>query len=383
MGALGPNRYSIALTDYKSDRLAAVIVTRYLIKEILSTFGGVMLVLFLMAVSAQLVGLFSKVAAGTLQVGTVAKLFGLYILTLVPVIVPLAVYLSVLLALTRLYRDSEMAALAACGFGPFQTMRAVVVVALLVAIFQGAFTLFFAPWADSQGKRTEAMSNKTMDIQGVTPGRFRMLPQGKGVIYVESINKDGTEIYHVFANAKLDNRGSLIVAKSGHMEIDADSGDRFLVLQQGFRYEGVPGQADFAIVQFERYGIRMQTQHNVKVIYRHRSIPSSVLLASSDPGYRSELQWRISSALLCIVLALLAVPLSRTSHRQGRYSKLAIAIVLYLVISNLLSVARTALNEGNIPFSIGLWWVHASVLLLAFALVYYQVGFKHLLLRRR
>ncbi len=358
-----------------------MIISRYLIKEILITLGGVLLVLMLMAVSAQLVGLFSKVAEGTLQVNTVLRLFGVYTLTLVPFIIPLALYLAVLLALTRLYRDSEMVALAACGFGPFQVLRAVLVVAVFVAVVQGIFTLLFAPWGDAQGERIEALSNKTVDIQGVTPGRFRSMPLGKGVIYVEKINEDRTQISNIFASSIVDNKESLIVAKRGHIEFDNKSGDRFLVLQDGYRYEGSPGREDFAVIQFKRHGMRLQNKENIKIQYRHRSIPTAELLQSDDPGYLAEFQWRVSTALLCIVLAMLAVPLSRTSHRQGRYTKLAIAVVLYLLISNLLTVARSWVYQGQVSPLVGMWWVHLLTVVLALGLLYYQTGIRHLFKR--
>ncbi|WP_455217335.1 LPS export ABC transporter permease LptF [Kaarinaea lacus] len=354
-----------------------MIITRYLIKDLLTTLGGVLLVLFLMAISAQLVGLFSDVAAGTLKAGTVANLFGLYLLKLVPLIIPLALYLAVLLSLTRLYRDSELAALAACGFGPYQLMKAVFIVAFGVALVQGGFTLFFSPWADAAGKQLESLSKKTVDIQGITPGRFRSLPQGRGVIYVESIDKEKHGLSNIFLSAKFSKQQTLVTAESGHIRIDADTGDRFLELTNGFRYEGRPGKKDFSVVHFEKHGVRLESRSDVEVSYRHRSISTRQLLESSDVDHLTELQWRISQALLCIVLALLAVPLSRTSHRQGRYSRIAVAILLYLVVTNLLNVARGSLIDKVIPLEVGLWWVHALTLMLTLILVMLQTGFRH------
>lgn len=354
-----------------------MIITRYIIKEILQTFGGVVLVLMLMAVSAQLVGLFSKVAEGTIQVDTVMQLFGVYSLTLVPFIIPLALYLAVLLTLTRFYRDSEMDALAAGGFGPFQTLHAVLLVAILIAIIQGLFTLLFAPWGDAQGERVEALSQKTVDIQGVTPGRFRVLPQGKGVIYVEKINQEATEISNIFAGTSMNKQESMIVAQSGHIDFNSETGDRFLILQDGYRYEGRPGKEDFMVVKFKRHGVLIENKLDDKVKYRHRSIPTKALLNNDNPGYTAEFQWRVSSALLCIVLALLAVPLSKTSHRQGRYVKLVVAVILYLVISNLLNIARAWVFEGQVPREIGMWWVHVLTLILAISLILMQTGVRY------
>ena len=351
-----------------------MILSRYLIREMLATFGAVMLVLLLMAFSSQMVGLFAKVAAGTIQVNTVLTLFGLYSVTLVPFVIPIAMYIAMLLALTRLYRDNEMAVLAACGYGPFQVLRPVLVVAVLVTLLQAVFTLWLGPWGDAQGERLELLSRESVNIEGVTPGRFRTLPQGRGVVYVESINADRTRIFNIFAETKQPGRNSLLVAESGHMINDPQSGDRYLVLENGYRYEGAPGSDNFAIIEFKQHGLRIEDKATQDIRYRHRSLPTRTLLASHDPGQLAELQWRISSALICLVLAVLAVPLSRTSPRSGRYARLALAVVLYLLINNLLNLVRSWLAAGTLPAAIGLWWVHILILLLGIGLILWQTG---------
>jgi lipopolysaccharide export system permease protein len=351
-----------------------VILSRYLIREMLATFGAVMLVLLLMAFSSQMVGLFAKVAAGTIQVNTVLTLFGLYSVTLVPFVIPIAMYIAMLLALTRLYRDNEMAVLAACGYGPFQVLRPVLVVAVLVTLLQAVFTLWLGPWGDAQGERLELLSRESVNIEGVTPGRFRTLPQGLGVVYVESINAERTRIFNIFAETKQPGRNSLLVAESGHMINDPQSGDRYLVLENGYRYEGAPGSDNFAIIEFKQHGLRIEDKAAQDIRYRHRSLPTRTLLASHDPGQLAELQWRISSALICLVLAVLAVPLSRTSPRSGRYARLALAVVLYLLINNLLNLVRSWLAAGTLPAAIGLWWVHLLILLLGLGLILWQTG---------
>jgi len=363
-----------------------VIITRYLVKEIINTLGGVILVLLLIALSAQLVGLFSKVAAGTIHVNTVIKLFGLYNLTIIVFILPLALYLAILLALSRLYQDSEMAALAASGVGPARVVRAVLLVAIFFALVQGVFSLYLGPWADERGDYLRVQSQQLTDIQGVMPGRFQELPQGKGVIYIETISKDLSRINNIVVQYQDGQRNSLIIAETGHIELDVKTGDRFLILENGHRYEGQPGDEDYTILDFKRHGLRIEEKQAKVVNLRRKAMPTKVLLEPHDhPAERlgriTEFQWRVSSALSCIVLALLAVPLSRSSHRQSRYTRLVMAIVLYMVLSNLLSVARTWLQEGQVSPWIGLWWVHILAVLFAIALILRQTGYRHLLQR--
>lgn len=365
-----------------------MIITRYLVKEILKTLGGVLLVLFMIAISAQLVDLFSRVAAGTIHINTVLKLFGLYNLSIITFILPLALYLAILLALSRLYQDSEMAALAASGVGPARIVRAVMLVAVLFAAIQGVFSLFLDPWADEQGDQLRLQTQQLSDIQGVTPGRFQELPQGKGVIYVESISKDLAQVNNIFVQLQDGQRSSRIMAEAGHIERDDKTGDRILILENGHRYEGQPGDENYTILDFKRHGVRIEEKQVKAVSLRHKAMPTQALL-EPHPERRemlarlTEFQWRVSSALSCIVLALLAVPLSHSSQRQSRYSRLAIAIVLYLVVSNMLNVGRTWLREGQVPPWVGLWWIHIVVVILAIILILRQSGFRHLFLRTR
>lgn len=279
-----------------------------------------------------------------------------------------------------------MAAIAASGVGPARVVRAVLLVAVLIAVIQGAFSLYLGPWANERGDQLRLQSQQLTDIQGMTPGRFQELPQGKGVIYIESISRDMSQVNKIFVQHQEGPRNSRIIAESGHIERDAKTGDRILVLENGHRYEGQPGDEDYTILDFKRHGIRIEEKQVEVAQLRHKAMPTQVLLEphSYQPerlGRLTEFQWRISSALLCIVLALLAVPLSRASHRQSRYSRLAIAIVLYMLLGNLLNMGRTWLREGEIAPWLGLWWIHVFAVLLAVVLIIRQTGYRHLFRR--
>ncbi|MFO8025570.1 LPS export ABC transporter permease LptF [Thiohalophilus sp.] len=354
-----------------------MIIARYLVKEVFLTFSAVALVLLLIALSAQLVGLFNDVARGSLQVDMVLQIFGVRILSLLVFILPLALYLAILLALSRLYRDSEMAAIAACGIGTGYILRAILGLALVVAVLQGLLSLQLAPWAEHQVQRLTAAAQARGDIQGIVPGRFQEMREGSGVLYVEELEREQNRMRNVFVQQQRDGSSSIIRSRSGHQVIKEENGDRFMVLEGGYRYEGEPGQDNYTIIEFEKHGIRIQEKPPEITSRKHKAIPTLELWEEDKRGYTAELQWRISSALMCLVLAVLAVPLSVTSHRQNRYGKLAIAIVLYMVLTNLLTVSRNWLLHDKISPYIGLWWVHAAVLLIAVVLLLRQGGIHH------
>ena len=362
-----------------------MIIARYLLKEIFTTMMGVMLVLLLIAISIQMVGLLGKVTTGILQANTLMIMLGLNIFSLLVFILPLSLFLGILLALSRLYRDSEMTAIAACGIGTAYIMKTVLIVGIIFALIQSVLTLQLAPWAETHYTRLTEKSKKSTDIEGVIPGRFNELHGGKGVVYVQNINTEAGELQNIFLqmDGGVKNKGrATIVAEKGYKYKDEKTGDQFIVLENGSRYEGLPGDENFTMIEFKQHGIRVEEKNVAITQQRHRGIATKDLIVSDDVTYKAELQWRISSALFCIGLALLAVPLSKTSQRQGRYGKLALAIVIYVVFSNLLSVARSWVHNGKVEPEIGMWWVHAVVLLLVMFMVLQQTGIKHLLSRK-
>ncbi|MFP3873278.1 MAG: LPS export ABC transporter permease LptF [Thiohalophilus sp.] len=358
-----------------------MIIARYLVKEIFLTFSAVALVLLLIALSAHLVGLFSDVASGVLQVDTVLHIFVVRTLSILVFILPLALYLAILLALSRLYRDSEMAAIAACGIGTGYIMRAVLGLALVVAVLQGLLSLQLGPWAEHQVQLLTAAAQSRGDIQGIAPGRFQEMREGSGVLYVEELDREQNRMRNVFVQQQRTKGGSIIRSQSGHQMLEEKTGDRFMVLERGYRYDGKPGQQNYTVIEFEKHGIRIQEKPPEVASRKHKAIPTTELWQEDKRGYTAELQWRISSALMCLVLAVLAVPLSVTSHRQNRYGRLAIAIVLYMLLTNLLSVSRSWLFDDKISPYLGLWWVHGTVLLIAIVLLLRQSGIRHLLNR--
>ena len=367
-----------------------MIITRYLLKEIFSTLLGVMLVLTLIAVSVQMVGSLAKVSAGVIQPGTLMVVLGLNMFSLTTYILPLALYLAILLSLSRLYRDSEMTAIAACGIGPFHVMRTVLIIGIFFALVQGVFTVLLTPWAEGHYSRLTEKSKRGSDIEGVMPGRFNELSGAQGVIYVQEIDNKTGELKNIFLQMqqKVDRKKGgaeqfTVIAKRAYKMQDEKTGDQFLILEEGSRYEGVPGDEHFAILDFQKHGIRLQQKPVVIRDRRYRTIPSQELFGSDRLEYQIELRWRISAALLCIGLAMLAVPLSRTSQRQGRYGKLALAMVLYILFTNFLNVVHSWLQNSRIPLELGFWWVHALLIILALLLLLTQSGMRPLFARRR
>lgn len=350
--------------------LRTSIIDRYLIKEVLLTLTGVTMVLLLIFVSGQLVSLYGKAASGVLQVKSILIILGLNSISNLVFVLPLSFYLAILLAFSRLYKDNEMVVLSACGVSPWRIMRAVLLLALLFSGFIGWLSLDLAPWAESQSHLLTEEQKQKGDIESLSSGRFKELTKGEGVVYVQEYDEGKIQMKNVFMQHRIKGKNSVISAESGSRLVDEKTGDRFLVLHNGQRFEGPTKNGQTAVMKFELHGVLIEER--VKVTsknFRQKAVPTLTLWKRRTSPDHAELQWRISAILLSIVLAILAVPLSRTSPRQGRYSKLALALLIYIIYTNLLNVSRAWLNKNEVSVYIGLWWVHIAILILAIAML--------------
>lgn len=359
-----------------------MIVGRYLVKEIAQTAFAVGVVLLLIGLSAQLVGLFADVTSGELSINTVMIVLGLKTLSMLMVILPLALFLAVLMTLSRFYQNNEMAAIMACGIGPAYLLRAVLSFALLFAIVVGIFSLQLVPWANNLRQQLTAEVNSRSDLEGISAGRFREMSSGVGVVYVEGVNQERTRMQSVFVQRQEKKGSSVIRARSGFQTVNPDSGDRFMVLEHGMRFDGRPGKDGYTVVEFEQHGVRIREKSVKRIHLWGSSIPTRELFKAKHPHLRAELHARFAPIFLCLFFAALAIPLSKTSPRQGRYTRLAFGLLAYIVITNLVNVGKVWIENGTISDKLGLWWVHGLVLLLVIFLTLQQYGWRYLLRRK-
>jgi lipopolysaccharide export system permease protein len=346
------------------------IINRYLLREIGITFLGVTALLLMIFLSGTLVRILVQTLEGTYPATIMFALLGLKGASSLMIVIPIALFVAVLLALGRLYHDSEMAAMLACGIGPGQVMRSVWRVGLIVTVVVAWLALYFSPWAEEMSHRLLDEAAAKPEVEGISAGRFNLLNDGNYLIYVESLSANHRSLSQLFAHASHQGQEYLVTAASAHELNDAQNGQRYLVLENGFRYEGQPGKSEFSVVQFKEHGLLLKERPIVPSHRRQSAVPTLKLLGSSQPSDQAELQWRLAVPISTLLLALLAVPLARTAPREGRYGRLVVGILLYIVYNNMLGVAKTALGKGEVPFWLGTWWVHLLLLsvLIAFVL---------------
>ncbi len=350
------------------------ILSRYVLRETVQTWLVVTAVLLLILVTYQFAQVLGDAAVARVPKDAIFKVLGLTSLQFLAILTPVGLFLAILLALGRLYRDSEMAALMACGIGPTGLYRPLFGFALLLAGLVGWLALVIAPAATRDIGAIAEEARQNADLSLIEAGRF--LPFGKtgAVIYAEQVDQDGNLRNVFLQRSRTAGVIEVVVAKRAWQSPGSTPDVRILRFADGQRYEGEPGRPRFNIVKFREYGVPLEIPPPGPVALEPEAREMSELIASGGLQNQAELQWRLSAPLNLLVLTLLAVPLSRSSPRQGRYGGLFVGVLLYVTYVNLLAAARVWLERGQVPEFLGLWWVHGLFACLALFMLARQQG---------
>ncbi|MEW6353367.1 MAG: LPS export ABC transporter permease LptF [Pseudomonadota bacterium] len=355
------------------------VIDRYLIKEVVYALLAVTPILLLIFISNRLLAYLAEAASGKLPADVIFTLLGLKSISVLGLILPLVFYLAIVFALGRLYKDSEMTVLAACGVSPLQIARIILAPALVLAVLVAALAMYVVPWASAQSKDVRQRAETGSELSTILPGRFKESRHGDHIFYAEQLSADFQAMRNVFVQSRQDDKLNIVSSEHGVQYIDKNSGDQIVVLRDGTRYEWTPNQTDFKIVNFKTYTLRITQKNPAPAEQAREARPTQTLLHSTKLDDVAELQWRISMPLSTVLLALLAVVLARTTPRRGRYAKLFAAVLIYIIYNNTMSIARTWVSQGVVAPWPGMWWVHGLVLIGVIVLFARHTGVRWLL----
>jgi len=359
-----------------------MIFHRSLLREFANLAVAVFLTLFLIALTTRLIRLLGQAAGGKIPSDAVVAFLGFSALNLLPVLLSLTLFITVLLALTRSWRDSEMVIWFNSGLSLTAWMRPVLLFAAPLVFLIAALSLVFSPMAAQMAEQYRGKLDSRDDISRVEPGVFGESRSKERVYFVESIAGDKTSVRNVFVSTMQHRRTGVMISERGFTEY-APNGDRFLVMLGGHRYEGTPGAADFRLMQFDRYATRIQTREGEEPTATHKSLSTLGLIETPTRANLGELLWRIGIPVSALILALLAIPMSFVNPRAGRSVNLLFALLTYMVYSNLLSVSQARVATGKLSFTVGWWMVHAVMLVVLLALFAHRLQLLRLPWRRR
>jgi lipopolysaccharide export system permease protein len=337
------------------------LVSRYTVKEILTHGAGVMAIVLGVFLLRRFGSLIGESAESSFPVGVVLHLLALRTVVALPSLVPVALYLGVLLGLGRLYRDSEMTALSACGLSPLQINRGVVAFSLVAAVAVGVLSFTIRPWAANRLYDVQEEAVRSAGVEDVIPGRFYDLGGGEEqVLFAERRSKDDPAyLEDVFVQRRQGEKVSLFVATRATEFRDGPLGARYLRLIDGYRYDIKPASGESRITQYGELVLRTADPVD-ETEPEEKARTSSALLTSHDPIDVAELQWRLAMPVSTVLLVLLAVPLGRVEPRAGRYGRFLLAIGLYVGYRQLMGTTKSWVAEETLTAFPGVWVAHAA-----------------------
>ena len=354
-----------------------MIFSRALYRELASAAGATFTVLFSVCITWTLIAILGRAAGGRVASSDVVALIAFQSLNYLPTVLTLTSFISVLVVLTRTYRDSEMVVWFASGQSLLAWIRPVLVFGIPMVLLVAALSLFVTPWAKMKSTEFVQRFEKREDLKRVAPGQFRESSSADRVFFVEGSANGSTVVQNVFVNSLQGAGNSVVVAKEGVIESDGKGG-QFLVLKNGRRYQGVPGQADYQSMEFERYSMRVATK--VPVLGTDVPLdaqPTAMLLAVDNQYTRSELLSRISSPIVCLVLLLLAIPLGFVNPRAGSSANLILALLIFFTYNNLVKMVEATVKKDKLDFALAWWPLHLAVALIVLLLFAWRLNVNH------
>ena len=342
-----------------------------LVREFASTGLLVSSILLGIVVFTQLIRLLGESVNCVLAVDGVLAMLGFTSLNYLPVLLSISLFLSVLLTLSRSYRDSEMVVWFTSGVGLTRWIRPVLGYAIPVTVVIALLSLVLSPWALTKADEFKRRLDSRNDVSQATPGAFRESRQSDRVFFLEDVDAQNKRVGNIFVQSTQNGKEGTMVAKEGYQET-APNGDRFLVMLNGTRYEGVPGQADSKIVEFERYAMRIEPAELRQEAPNPKAFPTLDLVRNPTSWNLSELEWRVGLPLSALILSLLAIPLSYVNPRAGRSLNLISAIVIYMFYNNMISVTNSWVGSGKISPAAGILGIHVLMFAVMLVLFYHR-----------
>jgi len=330
-------------------------------RDLFNLAGAVFATLFTVMVTTTSIRLLGGAAANRLASADVLPLIAFASVNYIPVLMVLTLYITVLLALTRAYRDSEMVVWFASGLSLRAWIRPVLAFAMPFVVLIAIVSLLVGPWASRQASEYKRRFELRDDVSMVAPGQFRESVSSNRVFFVESVDEAQTEVRNVFVTQMRDGHLTVVASSGGRIETRPEGG-RFLVLEDGRRWDGQWGEGAYRLMEFERYGLLLQPKPAPGAEDSARMRATTDLIQQPSATNRGELIWRLSLPISGLLAALLAIPLAFVNPRVNQSVNLIVAMLIYVIYNNANSLMQAWVSQGRLPFAVGLLATHVVVI---------------------
>lgn len=347
-----------------------MIFRRSLVSELANTAGAVFTVIFSIVLTIGLVRILGMAAGGRIDSGTVVEMVVYQALVNLAPLLAVSLFIAVLMTLTRSWLDSEMVVwFSSGGISLTAWIRPVLRFSIPIIILIAALSVVISPWAKGQSNMNREVYAQRDDVERLAPGRFTEISGGDQVFFIEEVSDDGLSVKNVFLTETRTDKQMVVVADSGNIFVNED-GDRYVVLHDGRRYEASAGSGEYRITDFETYALRIDVKPERAIqMTEVDTQPLPMLMAhSNDPEVKAELFWRISWPIAALNLILIAIPLSFTNPRAGRSLNMAVALLLFVLYLNGISVGETWVRQQTMSLPVALIVLNGAFSLFALVL---------------
>jgi lipopolysaccharide export system permease protein len=353
------------------------ILDRYFLRELAQTVAATAVVLLVIVAGSAFAHVLQQVANGSFPPSVMFQVLGLRTLDGLTNMLPLASFIGVLMGLGRMYRESEMHVLASSGMGPRDLLKPVLVLGVVLVAITALVSLWLGPWAVRTSDAMVAAANRSVIAAGLDAGRWTELPGKGGIIFVDSLSRDGSQLGRTFVATQRSSKDGhqhlkVVSAASGQLYPESDGGGRFIAFKSGWQYDIPLGADNWRQMQYTRNDTSLSSVQADDDDDPAHALGSWALAQSADPSARAEFAWRANAPPLTLVLLLLALPLARQSPREPRYGRLLLAVVSFYLYYLLLALGRAQIGKGHWHNEAPLWALHVVVLALALWMLWQQ-----------
>ncbi len=334
-------------------------IDRYILKECAWATLGVVAVLLVILLGNTLVRVLGDIANGKLPADALWIMLLINLVHYLVVLLPIGLYLGILLGMGRLYRDSEMAAMFACGIGTLRLYRPITALVIPLTVFTILLSMFLAPWTAGQRDAIQHQAKYTNNLSGLIAGQFNISNNGDQSLFFERWDENKELMQKVFYYG--DDIEASTVESAARARVQPEDNATYIVFEEGKAFSGTPGTSNYRITEYSSHGMRLKKKQTPILKLRTSSTPTRELLNASEPKLIAEWHWRLAIPIACFLLAMLALPLSHSPPKKGRYNRIGMAILIYIIYLNSLGLGRAWLEKEIVSGALGLWWAHAAI----------------------
>ncbi len=353
------------------------IISRYLLKNVLVFFLGILLIIGLIIFGNQFVMTAQKSVEHGIPLRELMPIVGFNMLRDLPIILSLSFFLSIIVSISQLYKSSEAVVMNAFGFGDRSFMNLIKPLSIVIFLFIFVLSMYGVPWAKNQKSLTEDVTVNASDFSFITEGKFESFKNGEIIFYASDSslvsNSDEQNMEEIFIYVSNPASPIVVLASEATKYTDSKNESVYLRLRDGVRYEGLPGDENVNILNFDKYDLEIVSGEVQKSLSNFSEIEEKTtfdLLLEGGLLANAEIQWRLSQPISLLILSIIGVLLGKTSPRAGKGVNLLIGVIIFMLYNNGLLVAKNSIESGQLNPFVGLWSIH--ILLIIFMIIFYQ-----------